>query len=287
MSDLVAYFEAIGFAPKKRFGQNFLVDNNIVRKIVEAVDPGPENLILEIGPGMGELTRVLAESGARVTAIEIDHYLASILNKSLTAFPNVSIHNCDVMKAELTQLLAVEKKYGIIKAVGNLPYYITTPVVFRLLDTPLDWERVVLMVQKEVADRITAGPGGKDYGALSVAIQYRSIPRVVASVSKNVFYPRPEVDSAVICLDCRKRVQVESDRVFSAVVRAAFGRRRKTLRNSLQGLSLPAEREIIPDKQVLLRMFSDLNLDGGRRAETLSVGEFAEVANWLTVWMKG
>lgn len=266
------------FTFKKSLGQNFLIDANILRKIVEVSSLSPEDGVLEIGPGIGSLTEVLARRARKVVAIEIDQRLIPILTENLMSYPNVKLIHGDVLEQNLHQLLEVEMK-GIdrVHVVANLPYYVTTPILMKLLEERLPISSIVVMIQKEVAERISAKPGGKEYGSLSVASQYYAEPEYCMTVPKNVFMPKPNVDSAVIRLKIREKppVEVMDEGIFFAVIRAAFGQRRKTLYNNLR--STFANPEI--NWQELLH---EAGIDPNRRGETLSIEEFAELSNRVT-----
>ncbi|CCO08579.1 16S rRNA (adenine(1518)-N(6)/adenine(1519)-N(6))-dimethyltransferase RsmA [Desulforamulus hydrothermalis] len=271
---------AHGFKVRKALGQNFLLDANIIEKIVQAAELSREDLVFEIGPGLGTLTRRLARSAGQVIAVELDTNLLPILAETLADFPNTRVVHGDALQADFDKL-AGEYAGGIFgqpgrgyKLVANLPYYITTPLLMHLLTGGFNLQCLVVMMQKEVADRLLAPPGGKDYGSLSVAVQYYTVPEVVARVPKTVFFPAPEVDSAVVRLTRRAvpPVQVTSEALFFKVVRAAFGQRRKTLLNSLTGSGLAA-------RENWLQVLAAAGIDPARRGETLTMQEFAALAN--------
>lgn len=267
------------FRLSKSLGQNFLTDGNIVDKIIESANAGPGDLVIEIGPGIGVLTAAAAEQAGKVVAVEIDRHLIPVLEETLQEYGNVEVINRDILKTDLTEVMADyeeingEKRTGV-KIIGNLPYYITTPIIMKILEDGVKADSLTIMLQKEVADRILAGPGTKTYGALSVAVQYYCTVSPVAKAPKEVFVPRPKVDSAVIRLDLRKEKPVElvSEAAFFATVKSGFGQRRKTLLNSLTGV-LGSSRE---DVGIAL---SQAGIDPKRRAETLSIQEFANLAN--------
>lgn len=279
--------EKYGIRSSKGLGQNFLIDGNIVDKIIAGSGIGPEDLAIEVGPGFGALTVAAAEQAAAVAAIEIDRHLQPALEENLVGYSNVEVFWEDVLKADLPGIIAaMEEKNGGsfagIQILGNLPYYITTPVIMKFLEELISWDKpsqhpvkgLTFMMQKEVADRIRALPGSKTYGALSVAVQYRCNVELVAAVPKEVFLPRPKVDSAVLHLQVResKPVAVKSERTFFAVVKSGFGQRRKTLSNALSGVcGLEKERALTALQQA--------GIDPIRRAETLSLEEFAAIAN--------
>lgn len=253
----------------KRMGQNFLIDGAIVRGIVEAAEIAPGDRVLEIGPGIGTLTQGLAEAGAQVVAVELDRKLPEVLAHTLQGYDNVRIHQGDILRVDLRELMGE----GSYKVVANLPYYITTPILMTLLERRLPITKIVTMVQKEVAERMTAPPGGKDYGALSVAVQYYTEPEILLEVPPTSFLPTPEVDSVVI--SCRLRespaVQVRDEKVFFRVVRAAFGQRRKTLSNALRGAGF--------EKGSVQKALAQAGIDPARRGETLSLEEFARLSD--------
>ncbi len=253
----------------KKLGQNFLVDPSIVRGIVEAAEIEEGDRVLEIGPGIGTLTQGLAEAGAQVTAVELDKKLPAVLAETLAGYDNVSIVQGDILKVNIPELMGE----GSFKVAANLPYYITTPILMTLLERHLPITAMVTMVQKEVAERMTAKPGSKTYGALSVAVQYYTQPEIVLDVPPRSFIPAPEVDSVVIA--CRVRtepaVKVKDEKRFFRVVRAAFGQRRKTLFNALKGAGFLKE-------EVRLAM-EQAGIEPERRGETLSLQEFAALAD--------
>lgn len=261
---------------QKRYGQNFLIDSHILEKIVQAAEIGSEDFVLEIGPGIGTMTQYLAEAAGWVTAVEIDKALIPILQDTLSVYPNVTIINQDILKLDIVAL-AKEKNGGRpVKVVANLPYYITTPIIMGLFESHVPLQSITIMVQKEVADRMQAGPGSKDYGALSLAVQYYAKPEIMFSVSPGCFMPRPSVGSAVIRLVRYEKnpVSVADQEFMFALIRAAFGQRRKTLVNSLVNAgNLQVTREQIT--QVL----KEMNLDPSIRGEALTLGQFADISN--------
>ena len=253
----------------KKLGQNFLIDHSIVQGIVDAAQIVPGEKVLEIGPGIGTLTQGLAEAGACVTAVELDKKLPAVLAQTLAGYENVNIVPGDILKVNIPEIMGE----GSFKVAANLPYYITTPIVMALLEQRLPISRMVTMVQKEVAERMVANPGGKDYGALSVAVQYYTIPSIVLDVPPKSFIPAPEVDSVVICCEVREKpaVEVVDEKMFFRVVKAAFGQRRKTFNNALKSMGI--------DKEQVQAVLAAAGIDGTRRGETLSLQEFAAVAN--------
>jgi 16S rRNA (adenine1518-N6/adenine1519-N6)-dimethyltransferase len=271
---LKAIMAAKGIRPQHRLGQNFLVDERILDRIVEASRAGPDDLVLEIGPGLGSLTQRLAAKARRVVAVELDRNLVQILEEMLVPYhPNVEIIQGDAGRIDLQGLLAERLAPGQkARVAANLPYYITTPLVMRLLEEELPLESIVVMVQKEVAERMAAPPGGKVYGALSVAVQYYTEPQIVTNVSRGAFLPPPDVDSAVVAMNIRSTPPVDvSKGLFFRVVKAAFGQRRKSLGNALSaGLSI--------EKAEIQTVLAQVGIDPGRRGETLSLQEFASIA---------
>ena len=269
------------FHMAKSLGQNFLTDTFAIEQIADACGAGPEDLVIEIGPGVGVLTRPLAERAGAVIAIEIDKKLIPILEKELADYPNVSILNEDVLKVNFDTLLAERKilpdgkTAEKVRIVGNLPYYITTPILLGLLEQRVPAESITVMVQKEVADRIVSPPGSKDYGVLSVSLQYYCSCEFVLDVPRESFLPQPNVDSAVVHLTLRReRVPVKSEAAFFELVKKSFSQRRKTLCNSLSGYHGF-------EKDEIARKMQENGIEPSRRAETLSVEEFARLADAL------
>ena len=265
------------FNIQKKFGQNFLVDTNVLVKIVEAADLTKEDCVLEIGPGLGTMTQYLAERASEVVAVEIDKNLIPILEETLADYPNVTLINADILKLDIRRL-AEEKNGGRpLKVVANLPYYITTPIIMGLLESGVPLKSIVVMVQKEVADRMQAGPGTKDYGALSLAVQYYANPQIVANVPPNCFIPRPNVGSAVIRLTRYEEppIQANEQRMF-AMIRAAFNQRRKTLANAVSnaaGLGLTREQ--------VVQAIQKMGLSPTIRGEALTLEQFATLSKEL------
>lgn len=253
----------------KKLGQNFLIDENIVRNIVAAAELSDKDTVLEVGPGIGTLTQGLAESGASVVAVELDKRLLPVLDTTLEGYDNVRIVNGDILQVDIMQTVGVDE----FKVCANLPYYITTPIIFALLEKRLPMERLVAMVQKEVAERMAAKPGGKDYGALSVAIHYYTEPEIAFIVPPSSFIPAPSVDSAVIVCKRREKPPVEvcDEALFFRVVKAAFSLRRKMLNNSLKNMGIKGEQ--------VAKWLELAGVDGKRRAETLSLEDFAALTN--------
>ncbi len=265
--------KAFNLRASKRLGQNFLVDANIVRGIVDAAGAKPGDKILEIGPGIGTLTQGLAESGADITAVELDKKLPAVLAETLAGYDNVRIVPGDILKVNIPELMGD----GPFKVAANLPYYITTPILMELLEKHLPISILVTMVQKEVALRMIAKPGSKTYGALSVAVQYYTKPHIAFDVPPRSFIPAPEVDSVVIVCDVREKpaVEVKDEKMFFRVVKAAFGQRRKTIANTLKGAGFT--------KEAIDRAFAACGIDSGRRGETFNLKEFAALADAIVV----
>lgn len=261
---------------QKRFGQNFLIDPNVLNRIVEASDITEDDCVLEIGPGIGTMTQYLAEAAGKVVAVEIDKNLIPILEDTLSEYANVTVLQADILKVDLQELVQKYNQGRPIKVVANLPYYITTPIIMTLLEESVPVESITVMVQKEVADRMQVGPGTKDYGALSLAVQYYAKPETVANVPPNCFMPRPNVGSAVIRLTkyTEPPVKSENPAFLFSVIRASFNQRRKTLANGLNG-GLGLSRETV---QNALR---EMHLSETVRGETLTLAQFAELADIL------
>jgi 16S rRNA (adenine1518-N6/adenine1519-N6)-dimethyltransferase len=268
-----------GFQFKKSLGQNFLIDGNILDKIVEAAQLDKEAGALEIGPGIGTLTQELCEEARQVVAVEKDNRLLNVLAETLDDYDNVHIHHADVLEADLNALFDQWFQGMQVSVVANLPYYVTTPIVMKLLEEKLPLRNIVVMVQREVADRMAAKPGGKDYGTLSIAVQFYTDPEIVCRVPESAFMPAPNVESTVIKLKVRSEppVQVDDQKHFFALVKASFAQRRKTLLNNLQS-NLQPKRE----KDVILNVLEEAGIDPTRRGETLSLEEYAKLSNLLT-----
>jgi 16S rRNA (adenine1518-N6/adenine1519-N6)-dimethyltransferase len=258
----------------KKLGQNFLIKRGIVDEIVHAAELTPGELVLEVGPGIGTLTQGLAQSGADVTAIELDRRLLEVLDTTLASYDNVRIVHGDVLKLDVPTIM----NHKPFKVVANLPYYITTPIIMSLLESKLPIERLVVMVQKEVALRMVAKPGTKDYGALSVAVQYYTEPDIVLDVPPKSFLPAPAVTSSVIRCVLRDKppVDVIDEKLFFRVVKAGFAQRRKTFSNTMKTTGLSKDR--------IEELLAKANIDGQRRGETFTLQEFADVANaWASL----
>jgi 16S rRNA (adenine1518-N6/adenine1519-N6)-dimethyltransferase len=275
-----AILEKYGFSFKKSLGQNFLIDTNILKRIVEHAGLSETSGAIEIGPGIGALTEQLAKNSQKVVAFEIDQRLLPILKDTLSPYPNVTVIHQDVLKADVKAVMDSEFS-GIddVMVVANLPYYVTTPIIMKLLEDHLPIRGIVCMLQKEVADRISAKPGTKDYGSLSIAVQYYTEAETVMIVPKTVFVPQPNVDSAVIRLTRRQtpRVEIKDESFFFQVTRSSFAQRRKTLFNNLQS-GLPNGKE---KKQLILSVLEEVGIDPTRRGETLSIEEFASLSDAL------
>lgn len=263
-----------GFKFTKSLGQNFLIDDNIVDKIVAGAGIGPGDKIIEVGPGIGTLTREMASRAQNLMAVEIDKNLIPILEDTLGDYDNVKIVNEDIIKADIRGLIDENLGGGPVKLVANLPYYITTPIIMRFLEENINVTDIVVMVQKEVAERMNAQPGGKDFGALSVAVQYYCDTEIVAKVPRHLFVPQPNVDSIVIALRVRpeRKYKVDDEDLYFKVVKAAFGQRRKTLINSISSMGNLAKDQV---KEAL----EEAGIDPKRRGETLSLDEFAILSN--------
>lgn len=266
------------FNIQKKYGQNFLVDTHVLEKIVEAAEVSKEDCVVEIGPGLGTLTQYLAERAGEVAAVEIDRNLIPILEETLADYQNVTILNEDILKVDLNSLVREKNGGKPIKIVANLPYYITTPIIMALLENHVPLKSITVMVQKEVADRMQVGPGTKDYGALSLAVQYYARPEIVAQVPPNCFIPRPGVGSAVIRLTRYEKppVEVKDEGLLFALIRAAFNQRRKTLANAVANAAqLPFSREDVA------AALQKMQLSPTVRGEALTLEQFAELADLL------
>lgn len=269
------------FVFQKKFGQNFLIDEHVLGKIIRSAEITEDDFVVEIGPGIGTLTQYLAASAREVAAIEIDDALIPILEDTLSAYDNVTVIHEDVLKVDLCKL-AEEKNGGKpIKVVANLPYYITTPIIMGLFENHVPVESITIMVQKEVADRMKTGPGSKDYGALSLAVQYYAKPELVANVPPNCFMPRPRVGSAVIRLTRHTEVPVEAEdeKLMFQIIRASFNQRRKTLVNGLGNAP-----ELHIPKEMTTEVLDEMGLSASVRGEALTLAQFAELSN--RIWEK-
>lgn len=266
------------FAFQKRFGQNFLIDAHVLEKIVSAAGITKDDCVLEIGPGIGTMTQYLAESAGQVIAVEIDTNLLPILADTLEEYSNVKVINQDILKVDINELVKEYNNGRPIKVVANLPYYITTPIIMGLFESNVPIDNITVMVQKEVADRMQVGPGSKDYGALSLAVQYYASPYIVANVPPNCFIPRPNVGSAVIRLTRYQEppVQVKDPKLMFKLIRASFNQRRKTLQNGLNNSP-----EISFSKEEITKAIESLGVSPSVRGEALSLEQFAQLANYF------
>ena len=275
----IEVLQKYNFAFQKRFGQNFLIDTHVLEKIIEASKITKDDFVLEIGPGIGTMTQYLAEAAREVVAVEIDKTLIPILeNDTLKDWDNVTVINEDILKVDIAAL-AQEKNGGKpIKVVANLPYYITTPIIMGLFENHVPISSITIMVQKEVADRMQVGPGTKDYGALSLAVQYYARPQIIANVPPNCFMPRPKVGSAVIRLTCHqeKPVQVQDEKLMFNIIRASFNQRRKTLANGLKNAAT-----LDFTKEEVEAAIEALGKGASVRGETLTLEEFAKLSDLL------
>ena len=269
------------FVFQKKFGQNFLIDEHVLEKIISAAGIGPDDFVVEIGPGIGTMTQYLAHAARGVAAVEIDKALIPILQDTLSAYDNVTVINEDVLKVDLKELAEKMNEGRPVKVVANLPYYITTPIIMGLFESHVPVESITVMVQKEVAERMQAGPGTKDYGALSLAVQYYAEPYIVANVPPNCFMPRPNVGSAVIRLQVHKNpdIRVKDESLMFRIIRASFNQRRKTLANGLSN----SDKIDLP-KDVITEAIAKLGKGESVRGESLSLEEFAALSNDL--WEK-
>lgn len=264
------------FAFQKRFGQNFLIDGHVIEKIIKAADITKEDTILEIGPGIGTMTQYLAEAAGTVYAVEIDKNLIPVLGETLGDYDNVRVINEDILKVDINKLLGEDKKD--VKVVANLPYYITTPIIMGLFENHVPAKSITVMVQKEVALRMQATPGSKDYGALSLAVQYYAEPYIVANVPPNCFMPRPGVGSAVIRLSCwdEPPVKVKDETLMFKLIRASFNQRRKTLQNGINNAA-----DLNFTKEQVVDALRQMGLPENVRGEALTLSHFAKLSDLL------
>jgi 16S rRNA (adenine1518-N6/adenine1519-N6)-dimethyltransferase len=272
------------FVFQKKFGQNFLIDTHVLDKIIKAAGITKDDFVLEIGPGIGTLTQYLCENAREVAAVEIDRMLIPILEDTLSEYDNVTVINKDILKLDLNALVEEKNNGKPIKVVANLPYYITTPIIMDLFERHLPLKNITVMVQKEVADRMQAAPGGKDYGALSLAVQYYAKPYIAANVPPNCFMPRPNVGSAVISLTLHENppVQVKDEKLLFRMIRASFNQRRKTLVNGLNNSP-----ELSFTKEEIGKALERLEISENIRGEALSLQQFAALADELTTGRVG
>ncbi len=267
------------FAFQKKFGQNFLIDGHVLEKIINAAGVGKEDMVLEIGPGIGTMTQYLAENAGKVVAVEIDKNLIPILQETLSGYENVTVINEDILKVDIKALAEKYNQGRPIKVVANLPYYITTPIIMGLFESGVPIDNITVMVQKEVADRMQSGPGTKDYGALSLAVQYYAKPYIVANVPPNCFIPRPNVGSAVIRLTRHEEppVKVTDPALMFELIRASFNQRRKTLQNGLNNAQ-----NLNFTKEQIGSAIEHMGLPATVRGEALTLEQFAGLANYFT-----
>ena len=274
----IAVLKKYNFSFQKKFGQNFLIDTHVLDKIIRSAEITKEDMVVEIGPGIGTMTQYLACAAGKVAAIEIDKALIPILEDTLEGYENVQVINDDVLKVDIAKLAEEENGGRPIKVVANLPYYITTPIIMGLFENHVPLKSITVMVQKEVADRMQVGPGTKDYGALSLAVQYYAKPYIVANVPPNCFMPRPKVGSAVIRLERYDEppVQVEDEKLMFRIIRASFNQRRKTLANGLKNSP-----ELQFSKEEIEKAIEGIGKSVSVRGEALTLEEFAALSNLL------
>jgi len=278
VQNTIAVLKRYGFTFSKKFGQNFLIDEHVLDKIMDAAELSEEDCVLEIGPGIGTMTQALSERAGKVFSVEIDDKLIPILKDTLAECPNVTVINDDIMKVDIEALVRDECSGKPVKVVANLPYYITTPIIMSLLEKQLPIESITVMVQKEVAERMMASPGTKDYGALSLAVQYYTEPYIAANVPPNCFMPRPDVSSAVIRLKRYKEPPVEcrDPKLMFSLIRASFNQRRKTLVNGIKNAA-----ELSFTREQVEEALKSLGLDVNIRGEALKLSQFAALADAL------
>ena len=276
-ANTIAVLQKYNFNFQKKFGQNFLIDTGVLEKIIREAGITKEDCVLEIGPGIGTMTQYLAESAKQVVTVEIDKNLIPILDDTLSEYENVCVINGDILKTDVQEICDKYNDGKPIKVVANLPYYITTPIIMGLFESKVPLESITIMVQKEVADRMQCGPGSKDSGALSLAVQFYAKPEIVANVPPNCFMPRPNVGSAVIKLTRfdKAPVQVHNEKYMFSLIRASFNQRRKTLANGLTNGGLGLTREKVTDA------LEQMNLSPTIRGEALTLQQFAELSNIL------
>lgn len=276
-TNTIAVLQKYQFTFQKKYGQNFLIDTHILEKIIRESGITENDLVLEIGPGIGTMTQYLAENAREVVAVEIDKNLIPILNDTLSAYDNVTVLNEDILKVNISKIAEERNQGKPIKVVANLPYYITTPIIMGLFESHVPLESITIMVQKEVADRMQVGPGTKDYGALSLAVQYYAKPEIVANVPPGCFMPRPKVGSAVIKLSRYDNppVSVKNEAFLFALIRASFNQRRKTLVNGL------ANGDLNITKEQIIEALDKMDLPPAIRGEALTLEQFAKLSNIL------
>ena len=272
----IAVLQKYNFSFQKKFGQNFLIDTHVLDKIIRSAEITKDDFVLEIGPGIGTMTQYLACAAREVVAVEIDKALIPILEDTLSSYDNVTVINEDVLKLDIVKLAQERNGGKPIKVVANLPYYITTPIIMGLFESHVPVQSITVMVQKEVADRMQVGPGTKDYGALSLAVQYYAKPYIAANVPPNCFMPRPKVGSAVIRLECHEEppVQVKDEKLMFRIIRASFNQRRKTLANGLKNSP-----EISLSREGIEQAIAELGKGASVRGEALNLEEFATLSN--------
>ena len=272
----IAVLQKYNFSFQKKFGQNFLIDTHVLDKIIRSAEITKDDFVLEIGPGIGTMTQYLACAAREVVAVEIDKALIPILEDTLSSYDNVTVINEDVLKLDIVKLAQERNGGKPIKVVANLPYYITTPIIMGLFESHVPVQSITVMVQKEVADRMQVGPGTKDYGALSLAVQYYAKPYIAANVPPNCFMPRPKVGSAVIRLECHEEPpeQVKDEKMMFRIIRASFNQRRKTLANGLKNSP-----EISLSREGIEQAIAELGKGASVRGEALNLEEFAILSN--------
>lgn len=274
----IAVLQKYQFHFQKKYGQNFLIDASVLERIIKTADIGREDCVLEIGPGIGTMTQYLAESAGKVVAVEIDKALLPILEETLAPYENVTVLQGDILKLDVRELAKEHGGGKPLKIVANLPYYITTPIIMGLFENHVPLESITVMVQKEVAQRMRAKPGTKDYGALSLAVQYYAVPEIAVNVPPNCFMPRPAVGSAVVYLKRYEKPQVEvkDEKLMFELIRAAFNQRRKMLANALAGAEF-----LNLSKETVIKSLENLGISGNIRGESLSLLEFAKLTEQL------
>ena len=274
----IEIIQKYNFDFQKKFGQNFLIDSHVLEKIIDAANITKDDFVLEIGPGIGTMTQYLSEHASEVMAVEIDHNLIPILKETLAGYDNVEVLNEDILKVDIGKIEEKKNQGRPIKVVANLPYYITTPIIMGLFEKNVPMDSLTVMVQKEVAQRMQAGPGTKDYGALSLAVQFYAEPYIVANVPPNCFMPRPKVGSAVICLTRYKDmpVKVKNEQLMFSIIRASFNQRRKTLQNGINNSST-----LHFSKEQVVDALDKMGLSPKIRGEALSLEQFARLSDLL------
>lgn len=274
----IEILQKYNFKFQKKFGQNFLIDTHVLEKIIESAGITKDDFVLEIGPGIGTMTQYLCENAREVMAVEIDNNLIPILGETLAAYDNVIVVNEDILKLDIAKVAKEHNDNKPIKVVANLPYYITTPIIMGLFESHVPLESITVMVQKEVADRMQSGPGTKDYGALSLAVQYYSKAEIVANVPPNCFMPRPNVGSAVIRLTCHEKapVDVDDEKLMFKLIRASFNQRRKTLQNGINNAP-----DLNFNKEQVVAALDEMGVAPTIRGEALTLEQFAKLSNLL------